>query len=200
MTPRGQSKLLRVVEDQQVRAVGANEAESVDVRIVSATCAPLMEYIDQGRFRVDLYHRLSTLVIEVPPLRSRLGDIPLLARGFFEKIEPEVGPKELTSGALEVLKRSHFPGNVRELFSILYRAAALSSQVAIGPGELDVSEARPQDGGSRLPAERALRLLDAHGSVSAAARAAGVPRTTFRSVIERYRQRNQGQPEPSGAR
>lgn len=184
MSAAGQAKLLRVVEDGRVRALGAPKDRFVRVRLVSATCAPLEERIEQDRFRSDLYHRLSTLVIELPPLRHRTSDIPLLAESFLAKIASELGTKRLLPSTIDVLKRASWPGNVRELFGVLYRAAALTQDDALGPGHLQIT-ARPASARARLLPEHALELLDIHGSMSAAARAAGVPRTTFRSVIER---------------
>lgn len=184
MSPGGQAKLLRVVEDGCVRALGADTGRTVDTRLVSATCAPLPERIAQGAFREDLYHRLSPLVIELPPLRKRTEDIPLLAEHCLSAILGEVGRKHLTPAAVIALKVAAWPGNVRELFGTLYRAAVLADEDSISPAHLGLGENscrfRP-----RLVADRARELLDIHGSMSAAARAAGVPRTTFRSVLER---------------
>jgi DNA-binding NtrC family response regulator len=157
----------------------------VDVRLVSATCAPLQERIADESFRHDLYHRLSHLVIEVPPLRERVEDLPALAEHYLASIEQEVGKKHLIPSSFELLRGATWPGNVRQLFGVLYRAAVLSTEAAIAPGHLQVD----REMGARRPSlghKRAQELLDIHGSTSAAARAAGVPRTTFRSVLERY--------------
>ncbi len=180
----GQSKLLRVVEDSVVRPVGATSAQKVDVRLVSATCVPLDERMAEQRFRADLYHRLSTLVLDVPPLRQRRSDIPLLVRSLLLRIESDVGERRLHPSALDALSGYSWPGNVRELLQVLYRAAAVFPGKVIEPGHLEI----PQSGArrpKRLDATRARELLREHDSVSAAARAAGVPRTTFRSVLER---------------
>jgi DNA-binding NtrC family response regulator len=185
MSPLGQAKLLRVVEDGRVRAVGANSSRRVDVRLISATCAPLSERISSGHFRHDLYHRLSHLIIEIPPLRSRRDDLMPLAEHYLASIEPEVGVKHLLPATVELLYSSTWPGNVRQLFGVLYRAAVLSSGPTIAPGHIQIEGdalRRP----SLLP-EKAQELLDIHGSASAAARAAGVPRTTFRSILQRSR-------------
>lgn len=184
LSPAGQAKLLRVVEDGRVRAVGDSEGRGVDVRLVSATCAPLLERIAEEKFRGDLYHRLSHLVISLPPLRRRVEDIPALAEHYLQRIADDVGRKHLLPSALDVLRRATWPGNVRELFGVLYRAAALTSEEALGPGHLCLPEAERLVRGKLHP-ERARELLDIHGSSSAAARAAGVPRSTFRSVLER---------------
>jgi len=188
MSPGGQAKLLRVVEDGFVRALGSDRARQVDVRIVSATCAPLGQFIKQGRFRSDLYHRLSPLVIDLPPLRQRSDDIAELATHYLDTIAAEVGRKHLTAVAMELLKAAPWPGNVRELFGALYRAAVLSEGESLAPGHFDLVCRAPLVR-SPLVAERARELMDIHGNMSAAARAAGVPRTTFRSVLERDRAR-----------
>ncbi len=180
----GQSKLLRVVEDKMVRPVGGTQAKQVNVRLLSATCAPLEIRMSEGRFRPDLYHRLSTLVLEVPPLRNRRTDIPLLCDQLLRRMETEVGPRRIHPAALDLLTRCSWPGNVRELSAVLYRAAALFPGEVIEPGHLEVPCDRPRRARS-LEARVARQLLQKHGSVSAAARAAGVPRTTFRSVLER---------------
>lgn len=184
MSVGGQAKLLRVVEDGQVRALGAERSKQVSVRLVSATCASLTQQIAAGKFRQDLFHRLSPLTIELPPLRQRTEDIPLLVEHYLERIEPEVGKKRLPPGALDVLRRAPWPGNIRQLFGVLYRAAALATSETLPPGHLDVaattSQKRP-----RLVADTAEELLLTHGTMTAAARAAGVPRTTFRSILER---------------
>jgi two-component system response regulator HydG len=191
MSPGGQAKLLRVVEDGCVRAIGADVGRNVDTRLVSATCAPLAERIAAGAFREDLYHRLSPLVIELPPLRKRTEDIPLLAEHYLKGIAPEVGRKHLTPAALNALKGAAWPGNVRELFGALYRAAVLGDGDTVSPENLRLNDSHCGLR-ARIAADRARELLDIHGSMSAAARAAGVPRTTFRSVLERDRARGAG--------
>lgn len=185
LSAAGQAKLLRVVEDGMVRPVGSTSSERSSARVVSATCAPLADYIAAGRFRHDLFHRLSVLTIRVPSLRERTSDIPLLATAFLERHRAEFGEKRLCALALERLKGAHFPGNVRQLFAVLYKAAALTAGEVIGPGEIEIETRVSRPAPVRLGVERALELLDAHGSMTRAARAAGVPRTTFRSVIER---------------
>jgi len=183
-SPSGQAKLLRVIEDGMIRAVGSAAARKVDVRLVSATCAPLKERVAQERFRHDLYHRLSTLVVEVPPLRNRRSDIPDLARALLHRMSGELGQKHLSPSALDLLMGAAFPGNVRELAKALYRAAALHPGEVIEPGHLELS--RDLTRALRLDYRKASELVSSHGSISAAARAAGVPRTTLRSVLERH--------------
>lgn len=179
-----QVRLLRVVEDGVVRPVGGGLTE-VDVRIVSASWAPLEERVSQGRFRLDLFHRLSMAVIELPPLRERRSDIPGLARALLERHATEVGERELSPSAMVQLQTYSWPGNVRELGAVLYRASVLS-QGRVIEGR-DVDAAMPSGSGSRarsLDRADAERLLEHYeGNVSAAARAARVPRSTFRAWL-----------------
>jgi len=182
-----QIKLLRVVEDGQVRPVGAVEPIHLDVRIVSASWAALPERVAEGRFRADLYHRLATVVIRVPPLRERKSDMPALADALLARMRADVGPKRLSSSALARLVLHDWPGNVRELMSVLYRAAAACRDVEIGSHHLEFQScARASEKAANLSAEEARELLVRCGNnVSAAARAARVARSTFRAWLAR---------------
>jgi DNA-binding NtrC family response regulator len=185
LSPGVQVRLLRVVEDGGVRPVGAQTTTHVDVRVVSASWAALPARVDEGRFRADLYHRLSTVTLELPPLRERRSDIPALAQVLLRRLDAEVGFKQLAADALARLVDYDWPGNVRELSSVLYRAAALAPGRDVHAQHLVLS--------SRGPGLRRVRdvggfdaraLLESHaGNVSAAARAARMPRTTFRALL-----------------
>jgi transcriptional regulator with PAS, ATPase and Fis domain len=190
LSPAVQIKLLRVVEDGQVRPVGGSEPISVDVRIVSASWASLPDRVAEGRFRADLYHRLSTVVIRLPPLRERKSDLSALAIALLARLQNEVGPRQLSSSALARLVAYDWPGNVRELMSVLYRAAVASSEPEIAAHHLDFGIApRGHDKSANLTPEAARQLLARCGNnVSAAARAARVARSTFRSWLERASQ------------
>jgi DNA-binding NtrC family response regulator len=186
LAPSIQVKLLRTIEDGEVRQLGAAAPIKVRARIVAATWAPLEQRIQAGSFRADLYHRISTFVIRVPALRQRKSDIPMLARALLEARKGELGERRLSPAALERLDGYNFPGNVRELFSIVYRAAALSRHADVGAA--DIEAALPLLGGveSRTTRLDARQLLDVHGgNVSAAARSARVARSTFRSWLKR---------------
>jgi DNA-binding NtrC family response regulator len=179
-----QVKLLRVVEDGQVRPVGGLDTVGVDVRIVSASWAPLEDRVASGRFREDLYHRISTFVLRVPPLRSRKSDISALSRMFLYRLKDELGDKELTSSGLARLLAHTWPGNVRELGSALYRAAVRCDGRDIDVLHVDAALDRSARTRPRaLSNPEAQALLEQAGNVSAAARAAGVPRSTFRSWL-----------------
>jgi len=118
-----QAKVLRVIEEGKIRRVGGEKDIPVNVRLIAATNKDLPSEIEAGRFREDLYHRLSVVVIHVPPLRERAEDIPILAQAFLGEIlaEHKLPPKSFTPGALEALKRLPWPGNVRELRNAVER-------------------------------------------------------------------------------
>jgi DNA-binding NtrC family response regulator len=184
-----QVKLLRVVEDGSLRPLGASQPLSVDVRLIAGSWARLDERVREGRFRADLFHRLATVSIALPPLRQRRSDIPALSRSLLARMQRDVGEKGLTSAALARLVDYSWPGNVRELGSVLYRAALAGSGATITAADLDLPEAErlhPQPAAALLSAEEARAILERHGgNVSAAARAAGVARTTFRTWLGR---------------
>ena len=192
LAPSIQVKLLRAVEDGEVRQLGGSAPIKVHTRLVAATWAPLEQRIESGAFRADLYHRIATFVIRVPPLRQRRSDIPELASALLAARREELGPRHLSTAALARLDVYPFPGNVRELFSIVYRAAALCEGREISAADIDA--ALPTLASAEVRATRvdARQLLDVHGgNVSAAARSARVARSTFRSWL-----RQQGGDEP----
>jgi DNA-binding NtrC family response regulator len=181
-----QVKLLRAVEGGEVRQLGGSTPIQVRTRLVAATWAPLEQRVEAGAFRADLFHRISTFVIRVPPLRQRRSDIPALCAALLGQKRDELGPRHLSAGALARLEVYPFPGNVRELFSIVYRAAVLGRDREIS--EADIDAAMPALPCSDVKVTRldARQLLDVHGgNVSAAARSARVARSTFRSWLRR---------------
>jgi two-component system response regulator PilR (NtrC family) len=138
-----QSKLLRAIQERQVRPVGAVSELPVNVRLLSATHKDLGAEVHQGHFRQDLYYRLNVIQIRVPPLRERLGDLPEITERVLERIGREAGAPSvstLTPPALAHLARYPFPGNVRELENLLHRAVALSASERIGVEDLGLPE------------------------------------------------------------
>ena len=121
-----QSKLLRFLENGELQRVGENEPVRVDVRVIAATHQMLDERVEEGSFRLDLLHRLAVFPIEVPSLRERIEDVPLLAEHFLAQMAQEAPRKRLHGAALEKLEQHHWPGNVRELGHVLQRAAILA--------------------------------------------------------------------------
>jgi len=128
MTPATQVKLLRVLQEKTVRSVGGAKEESIDVRIIAATNQDLRQLIDEGQFREDLYYRVNVIPIDLPPLRRRREDIPLLVDFFIKKYSEQMGVEEkrVSVEAMRILEDYAWPGNVRELENVVERALALS--------------------------------------------------------------------------
>ena len=205
-----QARLLRVLQEGEVRPVGSSSVRQVTVRVIAATHVNLAEAGAAGRVREDLFYRLNVVALRVPPLRERLDDIPLLAAHFLRK---HCGPDapSLTPGALDALVCDMWPGNVRELENALLHALAFHQGQTIG-----VESLPPRIGGRRqldlppmpvvderahlLPLTEAKRLVNAtferayllnvleraRGSMSEAARLAGIDRTNLRRLLKRY--------------
>lgn len=138
LTPIIQTKLLRVLQEREIKPVGGNKIQRITVRIIAATNRILEDEIAAGRFREDLFYRLAVVPIRVPPLRERKSDVPLLVNHFLEKysrlLDKEV--REISSYAMQVLMNYNFPGNVRELENIIERGVALESSNIILPENL----------------------------------------------------------------
>lgn len=145
LSPLIQTKLLRVLQERELKKVGGTENIKINVRIISATNKNLEEEVMAGRFREDLFYRLAVIPIRIPPLRERKGDVPLLVEHFLKKysalFDKEV--RQISSYALKVLLNYDFPGNVRELENIVERGVALESSNIILPESLTLSEHRP---------------------------------------------------------
>lgn len=142
-----QVKLLRLLETGTYRRVGATELRKADVRLVSATHRPLREMVAEGSFRQDLYYRINTFPIRVPPLRERIGDIPLLAETLLARVAGERNLK-VSREAMAALLAYDFPGNVRELRNVLERASLMCDGEQIQPDHLPEEVLQPD--GSRL--------------------------------------------------
>ena len=190
-TPGFQVKLLRVLQERQIRRLGSNTYVSVDVRILAASNADIGERIRAKLFREDLYYRLSVVTICLPSLEERRGDIPLLVRHFLKRFN-ERNARQITvrEEATGVLTRRAWPGNVRELENLIERAAILSTtgeitsedvERASGAGILSGTKAEDPGttlkGAERQQIMRALR--EAEGNRSLAARNLGIERKTL---------------------
>jgi len=137
-----QAKILRILEYQRFERVAGSDSIQVDVRVIAATNADLRSAMDEGRFRRDLYDRLAFEVVELPPLRDRLDDIPVLAMHFLEKFKEEVSGlrvQGISEAALERLTAYDFPGNVRELKNVVERAVYSSRSEVIQPGDIEAA-------------------------------------------------------------
>lgn len=130
MSAAAQAKVLRALQERKISRVGSDRDIEVDVRVIAATNKNLREEITAGRFREDLYHRLSVIVINVPPLRSRREDIPLIVNHFINQISSDEGvaPKPIEEAAMERLITMEWSGNVRELRNVVERLMVLSSE------------------------------------------------------------------------
>ncbi len=172
--------------------MGGDADINVDVRIIAATNADLDQEMEGGGFRQDLYYRLATLVIRIPPLRERRSDIPLLARFFLERFSRREGRDlALSPAALERLMTHRWPGNVRQLEHLLESAMVRAEGEVIGEDDLELFA--PVEDDDRLPSlaevERAhiARVLEVcGGNKKRAARILGLPRATLYRRIERY--------------
>jgi DNA-binding NtrC family response regulator len=198
-----QAKLLRVLEDKEVRPLGANQSEKVDARVVSASNQNLGEMVRAGRFRQDLYYRLNVIRITLPPLRQRKDDIPLLVNHFIRKFA-EGAKREvqgMDSSALALLKAYDWPGNIRELEHAVEHAVLLGKEPVIGAADLPAHLVARGDGaltaGQALAKHLTLHDLEreyigkilqsTHGNKTEAARILGVDRTTLYRKLEEYK-------------
>ncbi len=196
MPMRLQVKLLRVLQESQVRPVGSTEAKHIDVRVISATHRDLQELMTQGRFREDLYYRLNVVNIRLPTLDERREDIPLLVAHFLQQIaaEAEQERKVYAPEAVEMLVTAEWPGNIRQLYNIVRQNVALSRSPVIS-GELvqqslgehagklmSFSDAR--DEFTRNYLSQILQIT--MGNVSQAARLAKRNRTDFYKLLARH--------------
>ncbi len=135
-----QGKLLRVLQDREIRAVGGTHSVKVDVRIIAATHRDLQEEIAAGHFRRDLFYRLNVIPIHIPPLRERPEDVPPLAEAFLCKHAGQGTPRRVTPAALERLTQCRWEGNARELENVIERALALSDSPRLGPDDLPLPD------------------------------------------------------------
>jgi transcriptional regulator with PAS, ATPase and Fis domain len=199
-----QPKLLRILEGRRVRRLGDGREIPVDVRVVSATNADLASMVARKTFRADLYYRLDVLRLEIPSLRHRKEDIPLIAGAILARQDPPGGPCTLDPAALAILSAYDWPGNVRELKNVLHRAA-LMARGSVGPADIALGKGEPVIApgmvSARLPYREAKRrcvdgferayvqeLLERHGgNVSSAAEAAGIPRQTLHRLKNKHR-------------
>mgnify|MGYP001210808045 CR=1 FL=1 len=210
LSPLTQAKLLRALQEGEIRRLGGEAVVSVDVRIVAATNRDLARLIAEGRFREDLFYRLNVVTIALPALRERRTDVPLLVRHFLGRRAAEAGrAPRLADDALAALVRYDWPGNVRQLESVVERAALLAEGDEITLGDLPQEIRRPPDPtvpGFTLPdegirfeeLERGLIVaaLAKAGTVSGAARLLGLTRRTLQYRMEKF---GVPSPAPSGA-
>jgi DNA-binding NtrC family response regulator len=197
-----QPKLLRVLEQREVRRVGGNEVFRVNVRVITATNKDLISEVREGRFREDLFYRIFVVRIHLPPLRERGEDIPLLAQQFARELSGPYrggGDVVVSAEALEILRHYHWPGNVRELRNVITRAMAMGNEKVLGLRDFIMplpSETAPHPptldsmvGRTLEEIEKAaiMKTLEAHGgNKSAAARVLGIAYSTLYEKIKKY--------------
>ena len=192
-----QAKLLSVLEARKVIRLGSNVAREIDIRLISATNMPIYEMVNKNEFRQDLLYRINTVEIQLPPLRDRQEDIPLLVNHFLGKFSNKYqkGIKGVNTAALNKLERYHWPGNIRELIHTLERAVILADSHMLQPSDFLFPEMEKEVEGVILDnynleaVEKAVirKALKKHtGNVSHAARELGLTRTSLYRRMEKY--------------
>jgi DNA-binding NtrC family response regulator len=194
LTLRSQSKLLSALQNRSVVKVGSNKPVPVDIRLVCATNCNLREMVDEGAFREDLFYRINTIMIEVPPLRDRVDDIPILANYFLKLNSERYGKKGLkfTTHTLEKLTNHHWPGNVRELQHAVEKAVIMTDSPLLHPSDFDFA-ARPK---SIIPDEITLEEMEKKiiseslrkykSNMSIVASKLGITRQTLYNKVKKY--------------
>jgi transcriptional regulator with PAS, ATPase and Fis domain/iron only hydrogenase large subunit-like protein len=206
ITPKLQAELLRVLDTGEVRPVGGTAAKKVDIRLIAATNKNLEQGVKEGWFREDLYYRLNVFTITMPPLRSRIESIPLLAHHFLDKASAKLNKRiiGIEERAIKAMMRYPWCGNIREMQNIIERAAVLTDEIirlenlplvfaekyADGTGRtLDTKgsfQAERERHLSRVEKDLLQRyLVEAGGNVSKAAQLANIPRRTFYRLLDR---------------
>ena len=196
LPPGLQSKLLSALQNNEVYPVGSSVPLKVDVRIISATNMPLSEMIAEKSFREDLYYRINAIEIEIPPLRKRKEDIPVLAAFFLKKYSEQYRKSglRLSDAALDQLKQHSWPGNIRELEHALEKAVILSekneiSQIALSAGTASSLKQSGPDTLNLEEHERAViaqALREERGNISATAKILGINRSTLYQKMKKY--------------
>jgi two-component system NtrC family response regulator len=191
-----QAKLLRFLQERSIERLGGREEIPVDVRVVCATHQNLKALIGEGRFREDLYYRLAEIVVTVPPLRARAGDVVLLAQAFVLRFANEYKRSSMTllPDALQAIEQYSWPGNVREMENVIKRAVIMADGPAIGAADLELAGGAGQaeklnlrqvrDEAERQAVLRAVARAD--GNLSQAADMLGVSRPTLYDLMHRF--------------
>jgi DNA-binding NtrC family response regulator len=197
-----QAKLLRAIEENEISRVGSNDTIPTNVRIVATSNRNLSIEVQAKRFRLDLFHRLNVVQINLPPLREHTKDIPLLAQYFLNRFKTECTTEVqgFTRSAMRILCSYHWPGNIRELRNVVHRCCILAHQPLIDKDCLPEFESQSSSNGTQLPAallemplaetERRIILasLKKHGSKKNAAAALGVTSRTLSNKLRIYAQ------------
>ena len=201
MSPMLQSKLLRVLQEREFEPLGSERSQQVDVRVIAATNRDLRQMVSDGTFQEDLYYRLNVIPIEIPPLRNRREDIPVLFEHFLRKHQQRTGKRieRTEEGVVAKLQDYEWPGNVRELENTIERAVVLSTNGTIGAATISVLGALAPQTGS-LPSmklrnniewveqETVRRALDSAGGVKKdAADMMGISQRALSYYLTKYK-------------
>lgn len=194
LSSSNQTKLLRVLQDRKVRKLGSNEEEDIDIRLITATNASIMDQVAQQQFREDLLYRINTITLTIPPLRERPQDIPLLYQHFLGTFSKQYDKKVTTqAGTMKKLQRYQWPGNIRELRNAIERAFILCDGNTITPDDFVLAEPlndeRLFESYNLIEVEKMLILkaIDSHnGNLSQAAQALGLTRQSLYRRMEKY--------------
>jgi transcriptional regulator with PAS, ATPase and Fis domain len=196
LDPRIQPKLLKVLEEKQLRRIGDVRDRAIDARLIAATHQELLELVEEKRFRSDLYFRVSTIPIRIPPLRDRREDIPTLSKFLLERSAVEIGRNRvsLSDDAMDRLANYHWPGNIRELRNVLERAVLFCEGEVVRSSSLHFEMHRNPDNGlstrmTLLEMEKSLILAvlrEERGKVPRAAERLGIPRSSLYQKIKVY--------------
>jgi two-component system NtrC family response regulator len=191
-----QAKLLRFLQERVIERVGGRQEIPIDVRIICATHQDLTQHIQDGRFREDLYYRISEITIQIPAVKERTGDVLLLAKSFLNRFNEELGKslRGFDKQAVAAIEAYDWPGNVRELESRIKRAIIMAdnSYITLDDLELDSSDEEVMPFNLRQVRESAERqaiqraLLNTDDNISEAAKLLGVTRPTLYNFLEKY--------------
>ena len=196
LSPSLQAKILRFLQERVLERIGGREEITVDVRIVCATHQNLKKLIEEGRFREDLYYRLSEIVLSIPPLRERHGDAALLAHAFMNKFSRRESRaiRGFTQEAMEAIESHSWPGNVREMENCVRRAVIMADGSQIGVNDLGlqspsvkfepVNLRQARDEAERIAVTKVLGRVG--GNIAEAAQLLGISRPTLYDLIKRH--------------
>lgn len=193
-----QAKLLRVLQEGEIRQLGEKKQRKIDVRVIAATNKDLRKEVEEGRFRSDLYYRLNTVILNLPPLRERKEDIPLLADHFLNKYNEKLGKKinGFTENAMRWLLDYNWPGNVRELEHQIERSVILATRDYIDETLFSTGKERAaptelhkeslKDIVETVEKETILQALHKYKNKTRVAKALGLSRLGLRKKMKRY--------------
>ncbi len=206
LDPASQAKLLRFLEDKEYKPLGSGKSIKANVRIIAASNADLKESMEAGRFRQDLFYRLNVINLNLPSLRQRTEDIPILANHFLKKYERKFGAKRFSPAAMEMLSLYNWPGNIRELENMVQHVLIMVPDNFIGPECLPFSvEGAHRSRACQTFQEAKRKAIGAfereyvsnilclyNGNITRAAKAAGKDRRVFGRLVKKYNETDPG--------